>query len=250
MKNSKKIIKEALGLDVLFNLKKDEKSAIRFLHRKYSDVKYNFELRNNELIDFLEDMGFNFTTSMKLTNLYKNNREQLFKDYHEKYYSTSETEIIFNALEKFIGYKSNADELTDLVRERLRNSMLAKKFGFDSFYFASWTHSGQFSIYVTYTPPNSGWKHLWKCVMTYDFSELDDKSGKIDKIPFVVSIRGIEGDFPIPELEGSKDKIEIPITFDLDELNKNDIYNIVLGDKNSLVNDFDERMYEIMSINN
>lgn len=250
MKNSKKIIKEALGLDVLFNLKKDEKSAIKFLHKRYKDIEYNFQLRINDLVDFLEDMGFNFTTSMKLATIYKNNREQLFRDYHEKYYNITETEIIYNSLEKFIGEKGNDEEITNLSRQRFKESELANKFGYDSFYIAVWVHSNQISFYITYTKPDSGWKQTWKCIMTYNFRGLEDKVGSIDKIPFIVNIRDIDGDFPIPELEGSNDKIEIPITFDIDELNKNDIYNIVLGKDNSLFKDFDERMVEIMSIDN
>lgn len=251
MENVKKnIIKEALGLDVLFNLKKDEKSAIKFLHKKYENVEYNFLLRLNELIDFLEDMGFNYTTSMKLATLYKNNRDQLFKNFHEKYYNTSESEIIYNALEKFSYYKNNEEELTQLLRKRFKNSKLAKKYGYDSFYIAPWATSNQISFYMTYTKPGSGWRNTWKIIMNYNYKSLEDKVGFIDKIPFIVSIRDIEGDFPVPELEGSTDNVEIPITFDIDELNRNDIYDIILGKENSLFNDFDERMGEIMSIGN
>lgn len=250
MKNSKKIINEALGLDVLYNLKKDEKSALKFLHKKYKDVEYTFQLRTNELVDFVEDMGFNFTTSMKLATLYKNNRDQLFKEFHEKYYNISESEIVYNALEKFSYYKNNEDELTDLMRKRFKDSNLAKQFGYDRFYIAPWSHSNEISFYITYTKPDSGWRNTWKTIMSYNYRSLEDKVGSIDKIPFIVSMRGIEGDFPVPELEGSTDKIEIPITFDLDELNRNDIYNIILGKENSLFNDFDERMSEIMSIDN
>lgn len=246
MKNPKKIITEALGLDFLFDLKKDEKVALKFLHKRYLDVKYNFELKTNELVDYLEDMGFNFTTSMKLATLYKNNREQLFKDYHEKYYSTTEAEILHNGLNKFIGSKSNEDEVKNKLNERFESSKLAKEFGYDNFYLNCWPFEDAFSFYISYHSPQS--INRWKTVMTYHYKDLEKMSGNIDKIPFIVEIRKIEGNFPMPELEGSKDKIEIPITFDIDELNKKDIYNIAFGKENSLFSDFDDRLMEIISI--
>ena len=81
----KNLISEALVLDNAFNLPNDQKTALKFLHKKYKDVKYEFELRMNDLIDDVENLGFTFTTSMKLAKLYKTQRDYLFKEYDEKY---------------------------------------------------------------------------------------------------------------------------------------------------------------------
>ena len=65
--------------------------------------------------------------------------------------------------------------------------------------------------------------------MTYNYSELVNMSGDIKQIPFIIKLRDIEYDFPMPELEGSKDKINIPINFDIENIEKNDIYEIIFS---------------------
>lgn len=248
MTSYKKLIREALGLDTLFNLNKDEKVALKFLHKKYEKIEYTFQIRIEEMLNYLEEMGFNFTTSMKLASLYKNNRDKLFKQYHEKYYDIYESQIIYAALSKFMSSDRDASESEKILKEKFKNSILPKKFGENVFYVALWAHPDEISFYITHG--NTG-SDRWKCIMTYSYKNLENKVGDIKSIPFDVKIRDIEGSsFPIPELEGSTDRIEIPITFNIEDLSKNDIYEIVFGDKNSLYTDFIERMLQIMSIDN
>jgi len=69
----------------------------------------------------------------------------------------------------------------------------------------------------------------------------------INTIPLKVTIKNIEGNFPVPELEGSSDMINIPIDFDVEEMTKKDVHKILLGDKNSITSDLEERLSQIMS---
>lgn len=243
--NIKKLIRETLGLDLFYNLGKDEKVALKFLHKKYSNEKYDFSLNVNEMIDLVEDMGFNFTTSMKLANLYKNHRDRLFKDFHEKYYDLDESKIVYNALQRYIGENVKDNELDKLLKNRFNSSMLSKKYDPTDFYVANWNYSDLAGFYIKY---QTTFTNRWKCIVDYNFSDLKEKSGELKSIPFKVSIRSIEGEsFPMPELEGVSEIIEIPITFDIENMTKKDIYDIYLGETNSLFTDFDKRMMEIMS---
>jgi hypothetical protein len=248
--NYKKLIREALGLELFFNLNKEEKFALNFLHKRYKDINYDFQLITNDMVNELEDLGFNFTTSIKLASLYKNNRDKLFKDYHEKYYELNESKIVHAALTKYLGQQSDETKLRSMFTERFKTSSLAKKFGDENFFLSFWSssYSDDVSFYVLYSTLTSNNK--WKCIVKYDFTDLSKKSGDINSIPFTVTIKGIEHDFPIPELEGSTDTIEIPINFNVENITRNDVYEIVFGEKNSLVSDLDERLIEIMSINN
>jgi hypothetical protein len=242
--NIKKLIRETLGLDLFYNLGKDEKVALKFLHKKYSNEKYDFSLNVNEMIDLVEDMGFNFTTSMKLANLYKNHRDRLFKDFHEKYYDLDESKIVYNALQRYIGGNAKETEINSLVTNRFKSSMLSKKYDPIDFFIWNWNHSGLAGFYLTYS---NSINNRWKCIVKYDFSNLLKMSGELKSIPFEVTIESIEGNFPMPELEGVSEMIEIPITFDIENMTKKDIYDIYLGENNSLFADFDKRIMEIMS---
>jgi hypothetical protein len=72
----------------------------------------------NELIDDIENLGFTFTTSMKLAKLYKTQRDYLFKEYDEKYLFSSNSEILSEAFKKYI-FNGPEDELGRITKIRM-----------------------------------------------------------------------------------------------------------------------------------
>lgn len=257
----KNLISEALVLDTAFNLPNDQKTALKFLHKKYKDVKYDFELGMNQLIDDVETLGFSFTTSMKLAKLYKTQRDYIFKEYDEKYLFSSNSEILAEAFRKYI-LSGPEDELTRITRIRLKKSKLSKLYGEDSFYSSIWTSAwgSTISFYLIYEPRNDkdgnyltyseSSKIKWKAVFRYDLSKLSELEGTIKSIPVTASIGDFEYNFPMPELNNSKDVFSLPVKLDVEEIDKKYILELVFGKKNSIFNHFENLVEEILKANN
>ncbi len=241
-----KIITETIVLDTLSKLTNAEKTALKYLHRKYGKES---SLDINEMVDVLEDLGFNFTNSMKLSTFYKNNREYLFKDVDEEYESTHESEIVYQAIEKFVN-RVGSGTMEDYIRGRLNISELSKKYGRNSFWISFWQGTDNFSFYLSYYTPESGHKPKWNIVIEYRYDKMLTNKDKIKSVPFDMLVYKVDGDFPIPELKGSKDTVEIPVNFDINEMTKEDIYFLLFDVENSLFSDFEDRILEIMEINN
>lgn len=244
----KKIIREALGLDLFFNLKKDERAALKILHKKYAGQGGIYSRDIDEMMEILEDLGFNITHSLKIANLYKKNREYLFKDYHEKYLDTSESDIMYKLFDKLsIGTElSNNQKINLKLKEALNSSGLPEK-NIENLSLALWGLTNTFMFYIGYSDSKKIFSQKWKCLIDYNFKNLQTLNSDLKSIPFDVRISDIEGEFPIPELQGSTDTIEIPITFDFENITKNDLYDIILNNKESLLSDVIDRIKEIIS---
>ena len=241
----RRIITETIVLDTLSKLNNTEKTALKYLHRKYSD-KGSLDI--NEMIDSLEDLGFNFTNSMKLSTFYQKNREYLFKDVEEEFDSTRESEILYRAIQKFVN-KVSPSVIEDYAKGRIKVSELTKKYGRESFSVSVWQGFTSFSFYLSYYTENQ-FKAKWNIIIDYKYDKMLTNKGKITSIPFDMSVYKIDGDFPIPELLGSKDTVEIPVNFDINEMTKEDIYFLLFDIENSLFSDFEDRIMEIMEVNN
>ena len=257
----KNLISEALVLDSAFNLPNDQKTALKFLHKKYKDVKYEFELRMNDLIDDIENLGFTFTVSMKLAKLYKTQRDYLFKEYDEKYLFSSNSEILAEAFKKYI-FNGPEDELSRITKIRIKKSKLSKLYGEDSFYTAFWgsSYGSTITFYLIYEPKHDkdgnyisyseSNKIKWKALFSYNLSDLTELEGTITSIPVTATIRDIEHNFPIPELNGSRDVFTLPVKLDVEEIDRKYVLELVFGKKNSIFNHFENLLEEILKINN
>jgi hypothetical protein len=93
-------LNESIVLDSITDLTNEEKLALIFLHNKFKNVKYDFELNINKLIDLVEDdLGLSFTTSLKVAKLYKTKRDFLFQELVKD--KENNTEIIYEFLKKY-----------------------------------------------------------------------------------------------------------------------------------------------------
>lgn len=246
----KKLLTEALIIDK-FGLTKEEKYAIQYLHQKFGNTS-SWALSFNKMVDMLEDvLGFSFTVSAKLAKIYINYRDFIFKEINEKYFSMDETEIIYEFLSKYLSSDRYENEFKKKFEDVIKKSHLADLYGDDSFYTSIFTNTYSNSIifYVVFEPTKIGDVSLtalesrnlkWKAMFQVDFRKLESmvkqKQNIGKEIPFNLTIRDIEYNFPIPELEGSTDEFTIPFDLDIDNLNFNDIQKLVFDQKNSIVN--------------
>ena len=244
-----KFILEALVIDTISNISEEDKKLLNLLHKLYSK-KSSWMLDVNEIVNFIEEIGFSYTKSLKLTTYYIKNRDLLFTEYSDISGSIHTSKILYKFLEKYLA-DDKINKWGDLVKEKVDNSEEFKKYG-DKVEISTtlWQHYGdQISFfifnYIDYQNPLN-----WSCLITYSFKDLEKMDTDVDRIPLKVSIKNIEGNFPVPELEGSFDMIDIPIDFDVEDISKKDIHKILLGDKNSITSDLEERLAEILSFSN
>ena len=136
----KKLLTEALIIDK-FGLTKEEKCAIQYLHQKFGNTS-SWALSFNKMVDMLEDvLGFSFTVSAKLTKIYINYRDFIFKEINEKYFSMDETEIIYEFLSKYLSSDRYENEFKKKFEDVIKKSHLADLYGDDSFYTSIFTNT-------------------------------------------------------------------------------------------------------------
>jgi hypothetical protein len=241
-----KFILEALVIDTISNISREDKSLLNLLHKLYGG-KSSWMLDVNEIIDFMEEMGYSYTKSLKMVTYYKKNRDLLFTEYSDIDSDVHRSKILYNFLGKYLA-DDKFNKWGDRVKEKVDNSEEFKKYGDKGKISTTlWQHYGDqigFFIfnYINYQSPLN-----WSCLITYSFKDLEKMDMDVDTIPLKVGIKNIEGNFPVPELEGSFDMINIPIDFDVEEMGRKDVEKILLGDNNSITSDLVERLDQIMS---
>lgn len=241
-----KFILEALVIDTISNISREDKSLLNLLHKLYGG-KSSWMLDVNEIIDFMEEMGYSYTKSLKMVTYYKKNRDLLFTEYSDVDGGVNTSKILYNFLSKYLA-DDRINKWGDRVKQKVDNSEEFKKYG-DKVKISTtlWQHYGDqigFFVfnYIDYQNPLN-----WSCLITYSFKDLEKMDMDVDTIPLKVGIKNIEGNFPVPELEESFDMINIPIDFDVEEMDRKDAEKILLGDKNSITSDLEERLGQIMS---
>lgn len=241
-----KFILETLVIDTISNISEEDKKVLIMLHKLYGK-KSSWMLDINEIVNFIEEIGFSYTKSLKLATYYKKNRDLLFTEYSNIGGDVYTSKILYKFLEKYLG-DDKVTKWATMTKEKIDNSEEFKKYeGKVNISSTLWQHyNDQVSFFIFnykgYDSPLN-----WSCMISYSFKDLENMDKDINTIPLKVTIKNIEGNFPVPELEGSSDMINIPIDFDIEEMSKKDVHKILLGDKNSITSNLEERLSQIMS---
>jgi len=254
-------LNETTVLDTLTNLSKLEKSALKVLHSRFKDVKYEFQIPMNELIDILEDdLDFNFTSSLKIAKIYRTKRDFLFKDIDLE--EENSIEIILHLLNKFLSVKYMT-EIEELIKRKVVDGNLTKQYGKENFFFSPYIGptNKKIELYVDFDPYNFKGRQLnreekkskqWSARFGFDYLGLEEmyKNGvkDIDYIPFNLKIFDIKGNFPLPDLENHTEIVKIPINFDINNPTKNDLLDIIIGDNNSLLSHLEDIILKIVGL--
>ncbi len=245
MKNYRKLIKEVLVLDTLSNLSKEQKLGIKFLHREYGNVNYEHDLNVDKMTDDLEEMlGFDYKSSRMLANFYKKNRTYLFKDMDEEYLDTVESDLLYGALKKYLTNVSKSD-LEEYINEGIKKSKLND---ISNLYVGVSYFLDTLTI-IVFNEKTMFSNKTQRCIFNYNLEKLKDMEGKVTHIPFILTIKGIENDFIPTYLENTKYEVNLPINFEIKNINKKNILDLILGKENSIISDFVDRMYDILSEN-